>query len=58
MVRSFDDIRLILEKIARLILVTFIMGICMVSAFMVGWAMALGMGIVFVLSLIQTLKES
>lgn len=56
MVRSFDDLRLIIRLICSLLLVGFIGGVMLFAAFMVGWAMALGMGIVFVLEFIKQVK--
>lgn len=49
MFRSDSYFRLIIELICSIILVVFFFGIALVAAITVGWAMALGMGIVFLL---------
>jgi len=57
MVRTIDYIRLIIELICGLILVGFIGTVMLMAAFMMGWPMALGMGIVFFLEIIKIIKS-
>jgi hypothetical protein len=58
MVHSFDGIRLIVELICGVALVLLIGGVALYAAFMVGWPMALGMTIVFILEFIHKTKHN
>ena len=57
MVRSYNGIRLIIELLCGLALILFIGGVMLAAAIMVGWAMALGMMIVFTLEFINRVRR-
>lgn len=56
MVHSHLSFRLIIELICGLFLVGFIGTVMLIAAFMMGWQMALGMIIVFLLEFLKRAK--
>lgn len=58
MVRIIDDIRVIVELLCGLALIVLIGGILLYAAIMVGWAVFLGMMIVFTLEFIHRIRHN
>lgn len=58
MVRTYHGLRLIIEILSGIILIALFFGIALAAAVTVGWAMALGMMIVFTLEFIARTRRN